>query len=268
MADHFLTKSRIDLIRCIHLGDTIAMDNHAELHRILTERASPEAARLFAEPLVSRGNDQAAPTVSWYSDYPGHGVPMYRLDEASRGQIEAALHDRLAPLDALIDDAEAGPLISAALYIHSDEDIWAVDGVPVLINWGMLPDGAGTGARARLAHYRATLGRFLPLDAAPPLDEKERTRFTEDRNRRAATAAAATVAAAGATAATASPGAASETVSSAASGTADDGTVPPAEGRRKAVRQRSPPESPIACRLSRGCHWSCCCLWQVDSSHG
>lgn len=237
MADHFLTKSRIDLSRCIRLGDTVAMDNHAELHRILSERADPETARLFAEPLVSRGNDQAAPTVSWYSDHPGHGVPMHRLDEAARSQVEAALRDRLAPLGALIDDAGAGPLVSAALYIHANEDIWSVDGVPVLINWGMLPDGtSATGATARLAHYHATLGRFLPLDAAPPLDEKERARFTEDRERRTAAAAAATAAAAGtgATAAMAAPattsGAASETASETASGTAGVGAVPPTDG--------------------------------------
>ncbi|MDZ7710618.1 MAG: trypsin-like peptidase domain-containing protein [Roseovarius sp.] len=202
------------------------------MHRILSDRAGPETARLFAEPLISRGNDQAAPTVSWYSDHPGHGVPMHRLDEAARSQIEAALRDRLAPLDALIDDAEAGPLISAALYILADEDIWSVDGVPVLINWGMLPDGAGTGATARLAHYRATLGRFLPLDVAPPLDDRERARFTEDNTRRTATAAAATAAAAGAgaTVAMATPAAASGTASGTSSDAAEAGAAPPTDG--------------------------------------
>jgi len=243
MADHFLTKSRIDLSRCIRLGDTIAMDDHAALHRVLGERIGPETARLFAEPLVSRGNDQAVPTVSWYSDHPGHGVPMQHLDEAARDQVEAALRDRLAPLGALIDDAEVGPLVSAALYIHANEDIWSVDGVPVLINWGMLPDGASTGATARLAHYRATLGRFLPLDAAPPLDDRERARFIEDRERRTAPAAAATAAAAGAGATAAGATAAMTTPAAAAgpaSGTA--GAVPPTGGPPPGETSSAPPE--------------------------
>jgi S1-C subfamily serine protease len=209
MADHFLTKSRIDLGRCIHLGDTLAIERHADLHRILGERAGPETAGLFAEPLISRGNDEAAPTVSWYGDHMGQGVPLHRLDEAARDRVEAALHARLAPLGALLDDAEAGPLVSAALYLHAKDDILSVDGMPVLINWGMLPDDANRSAASRRAHYQATLGRFLPLDAAPPLDDRERARLAEARSTAAAATAATVAAGAGAAAAMATPAEAS-----------------------------------------------------------
>lgn len=232
MADHFLTKSRIDLGRCIHLGDTIAIESHADLHRILGERAGPETASLFAEPLISRGNDEAAPTVSWYSDHMGQGVPLHRLDEAARDRVEAGLRERLAPLGALLDDAEAGPLVSAALYIHARDDILSVDGVPVLINWGMLPDDASRSTASRRAHYQATLGRFLPLDAAPPLDDRERARFAEARRSSTAAAAAAATAAtavagAGAAAAMATPADASGDASAPADTGADSAAAPP-----------------------------------------
>ncbi len=230
MADHFLTKSRIDLTRCIRRGDTLAIESHETLHHILSEKAGPDTARLFAEPLISRGNDQAAPTVSWYGDHPGLGLPLHRLDEAARAQIEAVLRARLAPLAGLIRDAEAGPLVAAALYLHSEDDIWSVNGEPLLINWGMLPDGIGTGAAARLAHYRATLGRFLPLDLAPPLDEAERVRFAEASNQRTGAAA---VAGAVAGASAAAPSAPAGSDLSPPEG--PPGVVPPPEDRPRRV---------------------------------
>ncbi|MBC7155869.1 MAG: serine protease, partial [Rhodobacteraceae bacterium] len=64
MAAHFFTKTRIDLKRCLDVDGTLALERYPALHHALAGRVSPQAATLFAEPLVSKGNAGAEPTVS------------------------------------------------------------------------------------------------------------------------------------------------------------------------------------------------------------
>lgn len=64
MADHFLTKLRVAPGDFIQANGSSALEAHAGLKALLEDRAGPEVAALFAEPLVSHGNDTAAPTVS------------------------------------------------------------------------------------------------------------------------------------------------------------------------------------------------------------
>ncbi|MGD9294847.1 MAG: trypsin-like peptidase domain-containing protein, partial [Roseobacter sp.] len=173
MAEHFLTKTRVDLARCIEVAGMPAVEQYAHLREQLHAKIGPEAAKLFAEPLVSKGNDQAASTISWYCDRSGDGVPFGKLDPAGQQSVGAVLAKRLEALSDLLDDAETGPLVAASLHIGSSADIWTVNGEPVLVNWGLFPEG-GSDAAKRSAHYNATLGKFLPMESAPPLDEKER----------------------------------------------------------------------------------------------
>ncbi|MBV1926174.1 MAG: serine protease, partial [Rhodobacteraceae bacterium] len=187
MAEHFLTKSRLDLARCIRVGGDPAVECHAALQQALTSKVGPDAAKLFAEPLISKGNDQAASTVSWYSDRLGQGVPMSKLDPTAEAEFKSVLSRRLGLLEPLIDDPDVGPLVSAALHLGSPSDIWSLDGQPVLINWGLLPDGGATDAISRTEHYQRTLGRFLPLASAPPLNDAERTLWREMRQSQDAT---------------------------------------------------------------------------------
>ena len=123
MAEHFLTKTRIDLGRCIEVGGARAVDQYDKLFAALSAKASPDVAKLFAEPLISKGNDQAASTVSWYSDRPGQGVPISKLDPATQENVAAALRSGLEKIKDLLDDIEVGALAAAALYIGGSGDI-------------------------------------------------------------------------------------------------------------------------------------------------
>lgn len=172
MADHFLTKTRIDLDRCIEVDGAAVVEQFDELHAQVSAAVGPETASLLAEPLISKGNDRAAATVSWYTNHVGTGTPINRLDPASQEALRAVLQTRLSALATLMTDDWMGSLISAALYIGSSGDIWSVDGQPVLINWGMMPE-AGSDAVSRKAHYAATLGSYLPLSNPPPLNASE-----------------------------------------------------------------------------------------------
>lgn len=173
MADHFLTKTTIDLNDCIEVDGVLALDKYPALRQVLQDKASPEVAELFAEPLLSRGNDAAAATVSWYSDVEGEGTPLTKLDKTARGDVEAALSRDLASLRPLLDDPDGGRLVGAALHISDLENVWVVRGRPVILNWGMYAAGTGRDTAARTSQFSQTLGRFLPLAAAPPLTAAE-----------------------------------------------------------------------------------------------
>lgn len=182
MADHFLTKSNIDLAQCLEHGNGLALESYSALQALLTAKVGPDAARIFAEPLLSRGNDTAAPSVSWYTDVQGSGQPVSRLDDASQAVIASELSQNLRAVRDLLDDPVDGPLVAAALHLSDASDVWSVGGRPVILNWGMLPKDAGKDAASRHAHYTKTLGRFLPLAAAPPISASERQAWLSQRN--------------------------------------------------------------------------------------
>jgi S1-C subfamily serine protease len=188
MADHFLTKTRVDLGRTIEVAGVRALEQYESLRVQLAAKAGPEAARLFAEPLISKGNDQAASTISWYTDRTGQGVPLSRLDPEAQAAVSAQLAEALGRVGAVLDDPEIGGLAAAALYIGGSGDIWAVDGKPVLVNWGLMPE-AGSDLAARRAHYAVTLGPHFAMEMPPPLSESEQERRRGERLAGVATAA-------------------------------------------------------------------------------
>lgn len=176
MADHFLTKSQISLQHCLKLGDGLALERYSALQALLRERVSPSAAALFAEPLISRGNDVAPASISWYTNFAGEGRPLSELDDAAQARVASILSRDLRAMRDLLNDPEDGPLLAAAMHLGgaAKGDIWVVDGQPVILNWGMLPYGVSLDQDSRSEHFAATLGRFLPLSAAPPLTDAER----------------------------------------------------------------------------------------------
>lgn len=174
MADRFLTKTRIELAQCLEFADGLSLDSYNELVDALQAKASSEAAALFAEPLLSRGNDSAAPTISWYVNAEGDGVPLDRLDSAAQAGPAAELSRLLAQIGPLVDDPDCGLLVSSALHLRAPDDIWVVAGRPILLNWGMLPADKQRDTASRSAQYKRTLGRFLPMVSAPPLTPEER----------------------------------------------------------------------------------------------
>lgn len=216
MAEHFLTKTQIDLRQCLEMGGVLTIEAYPALIEALRSHAGEEAARLFAEPLLSRGNDQAAPSVSWYTAVQGAAQPFGRLDGTQQAALSAELSRLLRPVRDMLDDADDGALVAQALNLSDPNDVWSVEGVPVIINWGMLPRDMPRDAAARAQHYARTLGRFLPLATAPPLNEAERAAWRTRQD-----AAASAPSAAPGAAQTAATGAAAAAVTAAAMGAPD-----------------------------------------------
>ncbi len=170
MAHHFLTKTQIALENCLRVRDETVLEQYDNLAAILRDRIGGQTASLFAEPLLSRGNDTAPASVSWYSEYEGRPRTLASLPIAVHGAVETYLADTLGPVRTLLDDPQAGPLLQAALWQMEVGDIIVVNSRPVLINWGMRPSRLGGDPSALSAHYAATLGRFLPLATPPGLE--------------------------------------------------------------------------------------------------
>jgi S1-C subfamily serine protease len=222
MSSHFLTKSRIDLAACLPAGEQLALESHPALAAFLAQHAGPETAALFAEPLISKGNREAPPTVSWYTAHAGEGRPITELDGPARAAAEGQLARMLARLRPLLDDPDGGRLVAAALHVPDPGDVWVVDGSPVILNWGLLTAPGAADEAARTAQYARTLGRYLPLAAAPAL-----TADAQAVQRRARAVAGAPDAVAGATAAGGAAGAAAGAAGAAGAAAAGRTSVAP-----------------------------------------
>ncbi|MCF6231883.1 MAG: serine protease [Rhodobacteraceae bacterium] len=163
MAEYFLSKIRIDSTDFVEAGGRPALERHAELRQLLLERAGPEVAGLFAEPLISRGNDASPPTVSWYGDVEAEARPLASLSGSERDAVESYLSEHLRPLRALADDPQNGDLALGALSVYGRDDILVQGGRPVIVNWGLMPGGNGANAASRPVHFAATLGKYIAL---------------------------------------------------------------------------------------------------------
>ena len=162
MSDQFLTKTRITLDECVGLEEGLVLERFKDLRALLLEQLGPEAAALFAEPLLNRGNDAAPPTISWYSERSGSSRPLSELSPALQAEAEELLCAQLRPLHRLAENCEARPLLSAALTLRDPNSVWVVGDKPVLINWGLLPHAARADSVARRKHHSLTLGQYIP----------------------------------------------------------------------------------------------------------
>lgn len=174
MADHYLSKIRVAPEDFVQADGVPVLERHAALRALLAERAGPEVAELFAEPLISHGNDTAPPTVAWYADRPGDPRPLSSLSPGERDRAKTYLADHLRPLRALAEQPETAALALGALSVYGRDDVVLVGDRPMIVNWGLMPGGHGANAASRPAHFAATLGRYLslaPVAAAGPSPE-------------------------------------------------------------------------------------------------
>ncbi|MDU9003384.1 serine protease [Sedimentitalea todarodis] len=163
MADHFLSKTRVAPEDFVEAGGTPVLERYDALRALLSERAGPEVAALFAEPLISHGNDAAPPTVAWYADTTGEPRALSSLSPAERDRAEAYLSDHLRPLRALADQPESADLALGALSTYGRDDVVMVGDRPMIVNWGLMPDCRGANVSTRPEHFAANLGRYLTL---------------------------------------------------------------------------------------------------------
>lgn len=135
-------------MRALASQGIFATDCYEQLKSILLQKLGPDHAALLAEPQHNaEGN-----SVDWYAEGNGPAVPLAELSEQDAQALRAragTLASDIAGLSSdLTADAQArqalsGQLLRLALQHPADEDIWSVDGRPVLINWGFAPGSVG-----------------------------------------------------------------------------------------------------------------------------
>lgn len=187
---------------------TPVTEHWGDISSVLTQRCGADVAALFAEPSISRSNGASESIARWYSEAEGPAVSFSALDATSRGAASGQLTALLSRLEPVLRDPETADLVGPIVQIPSMADVMVVGGRPVIVNWGFLPDEVAASPQKREAHFRTTLGQFLPGSGAPS--------FVPSRSSAvpAATTAAAMVPAAAAVtpaAATAAPAAAVST---------------------------------------------------------
>ena len=170
---YFLTKTTVEPNQLVAVSGAVALEQFEALRHFLVARVGRDAADLFAEPVLSRGNGASATTISWYVTRAGQGARLADMSTESRQSAEAMLKRQLAAIAEALADPDFGPLLSAALYVDSSRDVWVVDGRPFLVNWGVAPAESLTSQSTRDRHFAGTLGAFLPLALAPALTQDE-----------------------------------------------------------------------------------------------
>jgi S1-C subfamily serine protease len=154
----------------------IAVEQSATLLAEIERRCGPDVALTFAQPALPRS---AEAVVSWYAAAEGSPRRLIDFDDIGRRPFAQVLRTRLAQLYPLLADPAIGADIGAALNIRSFGDIYVVGNDPILVNWGLLPKAAASTESAREAHFRETLGQFLPEAPTPPFEPREARGFAE-----------------------------------------------------------------------------------------
>ena len=172
MAPRFIGKTSLAGLHPILLDGAPVLAAHARLRAMLTERAGPAAAALFAEPVITEGTPGS---VSWYADQLGDAEPLPGLPPERRAGPEARLRDTLARLAPLLADASTGPLLRRALAVRGPGAVLNLAGTPLLIDWGLTDDPSGgeeDQAARSMAWTAPYMGRAAPAAptpvAAPP----------------------------------------------------------------------------------------------------
>ena len=143
-----------------------AILQHERLTALLAERA-PRAAEMFAEPWPDAKEGQPITRVSWYARAGEDPVAFDALPTSQRLAAENALRGRLADLVPLFADAEAGPLLRAALTLSGPGDILWTGDAPVLVNWGLVPASVGEDPTRLAAHFAGVYRDLVPGGANP-----------------------------------------------------------------------------------------------------
>lgn len=163
-APRFISKTDRRGLAPILVDGAQALLRSDELHRVVTQRCGRDIANLFAEPVLSADGS----SISWYAEVPGDPQPLVSLDPEKRRTPEALLRTELSKLAPFLADPETGQLLSAALYVTSVNDFLVVDGIPLITNWGLIPEAVRPqDPTALAAHFAETSGRFASFPAPP-----------------------------------------------------------------------------------------------------
>jgi len=160
----FILKTLLSDRELVGLGHQPVVTLYAALRDGITARVGADAARLFAEPIITWPTPESAGSISWYADAEDEARTLESVPTERRERVAADLRAALARLLPLRGDPELGGLLTGALTLADPESIRAVGERAVFVEWGLLPAGAAQDAAGLQKQFAATL---LPYVSEP-----------------------------------------------------------------------------------------------------
>ena len=171
-------------MRALTYQSVAAVDRYALIasflsrHRDIFQKYGVTAPLSFlAEPVI----DERSGLIDWYAEGTGPAKKLTDMTEAEQKPLKAQLHAFADALSACLTedtqkkDRAPSELTRLALnHPSSTDDLFAVDGRPVLINWGFAPSALGQAPEDIMrmgqgaVRFRPRLWRLQPGRRQPP----------------------------------------------------------------------------------------------------
>ena len=139
---HFIQASDTSAFAALHTEQGAIPSQYEALQAHLKKIGLGRFGTLWAEPVTGQATPSGYASVSWYTPLEGVGTPLSRLDAGEAAQARTALRRAREAVTPHLDDTPGGILLRKALFIPSADNVFVVNGHPVLVNWGLLPQGA------------------------------------------------------------------------------------------------------------------------------
>lgn len=155
MAENRLATTAAQSYRRLGMRGQPLIAAHSQLAQILRNRLGREHAELFARPNL----DPTTGSIEWFTSRAGTPALVSALDAQQRASLEALTDQLLREVEQLAgklkregDTAEvASQMLSGALQRPPGDWLYVVDGKPVLIMWGHVPESGANTAMAAAA---------------------------------------------------------------------------------------------------------------------
>ena len=138
---HFIQASDTSAFAALHTEQGALPSQYEALQAYLKKIGLGRFGTLWAEPVTGQATPAGYASISWYTPLEGVGTPLSRLDAGEAEQARAALRRAREAVAPHLDDTPGGVLLRKALFIPSADNVFVVNGHPVLVNWGLLPQG-------------------------------------------------------------------------------------------------------------------------------
>ena len=138
---HFIQASDTSAFAALHTEQGALPSQYEALQAHLKKIGLGRFGTLWAEPVTGQATPAGYASISWYTPLEGVGTPLSRLDAGEAEQARAALRRAREAVAPHLDGTPGSVLLRKALFIPSADNVFVVNGHPVLVNWGLLPQG-------------------------------------------------------------------------------------------------------------------------------
>ena len=138
---HFIQASDTSAFAALHTEQGALPSQYEALQAHLKKIGLGRFGTLWAEPVTGQATPAGYASISWYTPLEGVGTPLSRLDAGEAEQARAALRRAREAVAPHLDGTPGGVLLRKALFIPSADNVFVVNGHPVLVNWGLIPQG-------------------------------------------------------------------------------------------------------------------------------